>query len=101
MMRAACPFTMKRTPGNEPAKDLAHATAALLGSCENSARLVQTPPQSDGVAECRQMQQELTDQSLTPTQTAEITRNMEQADSGGRGLNQDRGTPRVNCKEEV
>ncbi len=40
--------------------------------------------QTDGAQECRQMQEKLTDQTLTPTQAAEITKNMERAGCGRR-----------------
>ena len=53
------------------------ATASVLAACESSRFTPGT--QSDGALECRQMQQKLTDQTLTPAQTAEITRNMERA----------------------
>jgi hypothetical protein len=56
---------------------------SLLGGCENSARFALTP-QSDAASDCRQMQQKLTDPSLTPVQAAEITKNMEQAGCSGK-----------------
>ena len=56
---------------------------SLLGGCENSARFALTP-QSDGTSDCRQMQQKLTDPSLTPVQAAEITKKMEQAGCGSK-----------------
>ena len=40
--------------------------------------------QTEGSQECRQMQQKLADQALTPAQAAEITKNMEKAGCGRR-----------------
>jgi hypothetical protein len=67
-------------------------TAPNLGGCAgtpNQAGTALTPSeevqQRFYTPECRQMQEKLaTDQNLTPTQTSEITRNMEKAGCGRR-----------------
>jgi len=68
------------------------ATAPNLGGCAGTPNHAGTPvtpseeiQQRFDAPECRQMQEKLaTDQNLTPTQTAEITRSMEQAGCGRR-----------------
>jgi hypothetical protein len=65
------------------------AAAPNLGGCAGTPGTPLTPSeevqQRFYTPECRQMQEKLaTDQNLTPTQTAEITRNMEKAGCGRR-----------------
>jgi len=67
-------------------------TAPNLGGCAGTPNQAGTPltpseevQQRFYTPECRQMQEKLaTDQNLTPTQTAEITRSMENAGCGRR-----------------
>ena len=59
------------------------ATTLALAGCEG-ARLTRDTP-ADRAQQCRQMQDKLaSDQTLTPTQTAEITRNMVQTECGNK-----------------
>jgi hypothetical protein len=65
-------------------RTLIYAAAPILIGCANRAGTPLTPSeevqQRFYTPECRQMQEKLgTDQNLTPTQTAELTRNMEKA----------------------
>jgi hypothetical protein len=57
--------------------------AGMLTGCQ-SERLNPSDGQTGSAQECGQMRQRLLDQTLTPAQTAEITKNMEKAGCGRR-----------------
>src|SRR6516162_3403704 len=104
MHRSLLPSRTKRSSKKRPVEPIRRtflyaliATLPLLIGCAgtpltpNQAGTPPTPAeeveQRFYTPECRQMQEKLaTDQNLTPTQTAEITRNMEKAGCGRRLL---------------
>jgi hypothetical protein len=57
--------------------------ATVLTGCQSD-RFNPSGGQTESAQECGQMRQKLTDQTLTPAQTAEITKNMEKAGCGRR-----------------